>query len=57
MYGRKTEGKKMIPDCLSYEVTDNTTIINVHPGPIRVENSGNPDLCTEELIESKGIML
>ena len=30
-----------LPDCLGYEIADNTTIINVHSGSISVENSGN----------------
>lgn len=36
-----------LPNCLSYEIADNTTIINIHTRSISIENSSNPYLCYE----------
>jgi hypothetical protein len=37
------ETQQLLPNSLSNEVANNTTIINVHPRPVGVENPGNPD--------------
>jgi hypothetical protein len=37
-------GKSLEEEYLSNKITNNTAIINAHPGSISIEDSSNPDL-------------
>lgn len=41
---KKQEIKKYLPKCLSYEIADNTSIIDVHAWAVCIEDSSNPYL-------------